>query len=46
MEVLICVLVAFAAFAFWKSRSTKRNEPAGTGGGGVKPSDGNKPDKV
>lgn len=46
MEVLICVLVAFAAFAFWKSKSTKRDEPTGTNGGGVKPSDGNKPDKV
>lgn len=46
MEILICVLVAFAAFAFWKSRSTKRNEPTGTDGGGSKPSDGSKPDKV
>ena len=46
MEILICVLVALAAFAFWKSRSTKRNEPTGTGDGGVKPSDGSKPDKV
>ena len=46
MEILICVLVAFAAFAFWKSRSTNRNEPTGTDGGGSKPSDGNKPDKV
>lgn len=45
MEILICVLVAFAAFAFWKSRSTKRDEPTGAGGGS-KPSDGNKPDKV
>ena len=45
MEILICVLVAFAAFAFWKSRSTKRDEPTSTGGGS-KPSDGNTPDKV
>ena len=41
MEILICVLVAFAAFAFWKSKSPKH-----TGTGGSKPSDGNKPDKV
>lgn len=42
MEILICVLVAFAAFAFWKSKSPKHTDT----GDGSKPSDGNKPDKV
>lgn len=41
MVILICVLVAFAAFAFWKSKTPKHTDT-----GGSTPSDGPKPDKV
>lgn len=46
MEWLILALVAVAIGCFIAHRITKSSEPKSGTGGGVKPSDGSKPDKV